>query len=164
MASYSFVTEWRLEAPIERVFELLHDTTAWPDWWPAVKAVDEVRPPTDRSGVGRVLHYTFKGKLPFTLSFETTVDRVERPTVLGGRAHGELEGYGLWTLREEDGSTLVHYDWQIRTTRWWMNLLAPIAAGAFNSNHDFVMRDGMNGMCRRLGMAGGTCVWVAPSV
>jgi uncharacterized protein YndB with AHSA1/START domain len=160
MASYSIVTEWRLEAPIERVFELLHDANAWPDWWPAVTAVDEIRPPTDRTGAGRVLRYAFKGKLPYTLSFDMTVDRVERPTALGGRATGELDGYGLWTLREEDGATLVRYDWNIRTTRWWMNLLAPLAAGAFKSNHDYVMRTGMSGICRRLGSPGGTCAWI----
>src|SRR5262249_27318313 len=64
MASYAFVTEWRLDAPIERVYEAIHDTLAWPDWWPAVTKVEEIRPPTDRTGVGAVRRYTFKGKLP----------------------------------------------------------------------------------------------------
>jgi carbon monoxide dehydrogenase subunit G len=163
MASYSFVTEWRLEAPIERVFELLNDATAWPEWWPGVISIDEIRPPTDRNGVGRVLRSTFRGKLPFRLTFDMTVEEVVRPTSLAGRARGELDGVGRWTLSQEGSDTLVRYDWNIRTTRWWMNLLAPMAAGAFKSNHDYIMRNGMSGICRRLGVASGSCVWVAGS-
>ena len=129
MADYSFVTEWRLDAPIERVYEAIHDSLAWPDWWPAVKAVEEIRPPRERSGIGSVRRYTFKGSLPYTLSFDLAVERIDRPNVLAGRASGELEGTGVWTLREEGGQTVARYDWNIRTTRWWMNLLAPLAQG-----------------------------------
>jgi uncharacterized protein YndB with AHSA1/START domain len=128
MADYSFVTVWRLEAPIERVYQAIHDSLAWPDWWPAVKSVEEVRPATDRGGIGTVRRYTFKGSLPYTLSFDMTVERVEPPTVLAGRATGELDGTGVWTIHEEDGVTFARYDWNVRTTRWWMNLVAPIRA------------------------------------
>jgi hypothetical protein len=141
----------RLDAPIDRVYEVISNSLAWPDWWPAVVAVDEIRPPTERSGVGQVFHFTFKGKLPYTLSFDTTVDRIERPARLGGQARGELEGRGDWTLREEDGMTVARYDWNIRTTRWWMNLLAPVAGGLFKDNHDFVMESGATGIRARLG-------------
>jgi hypothetical protein len=160
VAQYSFVTEWRLDAPVDRVYELIHDTLAWPGWWPAVKSVDEIRPARERSGIGSVRRYTFKGRLPYTLTFDLEVDRIERPTTLGGRASGELDGTGVWTLREEGGTTVVRYDWNIRTTRWWMNLLAPLAGGVFKSNHDFVMQSGAAGICRRLGGVSGTCSWV----
>jgi hypothetical protein len=42
-----------------------------------------------------------------------------------------MEGTGRWTLAPAEGGTLVRYDWDIRTTRWWMNLLAPVARPAF---------------------------------
>jgi len=160
MADYSFVTEWRLEAPIERVYEALHDSLAWPDWWPAVKAVEEIRPATGPGGIGNVRRYTFKGKLPYTLTFDMIVERAERPTALAGRASGELDGTGVWTLRDDGGVTHARYDWSIRTTRWWMNLLAPLARGAFRSNHDFVMQSGAKGICGLLGGVSGTCRWI----
>jgi hypothetical protein len=152
VASYAFRTEWHVPAPIDRVFELLHDSLAWPEWWPAVTAVEQMRPATGGATVGSVLRYTFKGKLPYTLTFDMLVDRDEPPTSIGGRASGELEGTGLWTLREEGGVTIARYDWNIRTTAWWMNLLAPLAGGAFRSNHDYVMRSGAEGIGRRLGV------------
>jgi uncharacterized protein YndB with AHSA1/START domain len=160
MADYSFVTEWHLDAPIDRVYEAIHDSLAWPDWWTAVKAVEEVRPAKERNGIGMVRRYTFKGSLPYTLSFDMEVERVERPTTLAGRATGELVGTGVWTLREEDGGTVARYDWNIRTTRWWMNLLAPLARGVFKANHDIVMRSGAKGICGLLGGVNGTCAWV----
>jgi hypothetical protein len=69
----------------------------------------------------------------------------------------------LWALHEDGRATLVRYDWNIRTNRWWMNVLAPLAGGLFKSNHDFVMRSGAEGICRRLGGVNGTCAWVEGS-
>ena len=79
-----------------------------------------------------------------------------------------------WTLTREDGGTLVRYNWDVRTTRWWMNLLAPIARPAFNWNHDQLMLDGGRSLARRLGVelqlpaqprrAAGATRWVVPAV
>ena len=117
MASYSFVTEWRLDAPIERVYEAIHDSLAWPDWWPAVKAVEEIRPATDRSGIGSVRRYTFKGSLPYTLSFDLAVERIERPDVLAGRARASSTGRASGRSARTGGQTVARYDWNIRTTQ-----------------------------------------------
>ena len=97
--------------------------------------------------------YVFKGKLPYTLAFDLRVDTIEPPTKLGGTASGELAGTGLWTLTEDaPGLTTVRYDWNVRTTRWWMNLLAPLAGGVFKSNHDYVMSGGLEGLTKLLGV------------
>ncbi len=53
---------------------------------------------------------------------------------------GELEGVGRWRLYEQDGVTAVLYEWNVRTTKAWMNLLAPLLRPAFEWNHDWVMR------------------------
>ena len=152
MTDYAFVTTWRLEAPIEDVFALIHDSLEWPDWWAAVSAVSEVATSPGPSGVGNVRRYTFRGALPYSLSFDLEVTRVERPNLLAGEASGELEGTGVWTLDELAGATIVRYDWTVRTTRWWMNLLAPIAGPIFRANHDRVMRSGLEGIQHRLGV------------
>lgn len=58
--------------------------------------------------------------------------RVQPPSRLEAEATGELEGVGRWTLTSADGGTLVGYTWDIRTTQWWMSLLAPVARPAFS--------------------------------
>jgi polyketide cyclase/dehydrase/lipid transport protein len=162
MASYAFVTLWRLEAPIEPVYDAIADSLRWPEWWPTVTAVEQIRDGDPETGVGNVRRYTFKGSLPYTLSFDLEVERLERPTSLAGRARGELEGTGVWTLSEEPGGvTVARYDWNVRTTRWWMNLLAPLARPVFKANHDNVMNAGAKGICSLLGGVNGTCAWVS---
>ncbi len=162
MADYSFVTIWRHRAPIEAVYDAISDSLHWPEWWPTVTAVEEVVAGDPDSGVGNIRRYTFKGSLPYTLSFDLAVTGTRRPSMLAGSATGELEGTGVWTLTEEaDGITVARYDWNVRTTRWWMNLLAPIARPLFKSNHDLVMRAGAAGLCTRLGGVSGTCAWLS---
>jgi hypothetical protein len=68
-----------------------------------------------------------------------------------GEATGELEGTGHWRLFEQDGVTAVTYEWDVRTTKPWMNLLGPVAKPVFEYNHDLVMRWGGEGLAQRLG-------------
>ncbi len=67
---------------------------------------------------------------------------------------GELAGIGRWRLFEQDGEvpvTAVVYEWNVSTTKPWMNLLAPIARPLFEWNHDWVMRNGGAGLAKLLG-------------
>ncbi len=114
--------------------------------------VDQLDPGDDR-GVGRRQHLVFTTRLPYRLGFDIRVRRVEPPSLLEADATGELEGVGRWTLAPDDGGTLVRYTWDVRTTRWWMSLAAPVARPAFIWNHDALMREGGRGLARWLGAA-----------
>ncbi|HYY78098.1 MAG TPA: SRPBCC family protein [Actinomycetes bacterium] len=152
MAAYHFVSRWRIQAPIERVWEEIFHAERWPSWWKYVDRVDELEPGA-ADGVGRRQHLLFKTRLPYKVAFDVRATRVRPPSALEAEATGELEGTGRWTLVPDDGGTLVRYDWDVRTTRWWMNLLAPIARPAFRWNHDQLMREGGESLARRLGAA-----------
>ena len=102
-------------------------------------------------GVGRRQHLLFRTRLPYKVGFEVRATRVQPPSTLEADATGELEGTGRWMLTPDDGGTLVRYNWDVRTTRWWMNLLAPVARPAFRWNHDELMREGGESLARRLG-------------
>jgi uncharacterized protein YndB with AHSA1/START domain len=161
VADYSFVTVWRIEAPIDAVYEAISESLRWPEWWPTVTAVVELAEGNRETGVGNVRRYTFKGMLPYSLAFDLEVTELARPRTLAGRARGELEGTGVWTLTEDTAATIARYDWNVRTTRWWMNVLAPLARPIFKANHDYVMRAGASGLGRLLGSPSATCDWVA---
>lgn len=150
MARYRFVTRWTVDAPPDRVFEVLTRVDEWPVWWRGVRGVEQVRAGDER-GVGTVHRFTFRSRLPYSLAFDVRTTRVEAPLLLVGAASGELEGIGTWTLRDGDGRTHLEYVWEVRTTRWWMNALAPLARRAFTWNHDLVMDWGRAGLARRLG-------------
>jgi uncharacterized protein YndB with AHSA1/START domain len=149
VGQYEFLTTWCLDAPIDRVFDVLRDSRGYPRWWKGVTGVVALAD-GDPDGVGEVNRFTWRSVLPYELSFETRVTRVERPHLLEGTATGELEGTGTWRLYEGRGTAAV-YEWRVRTTRAWMNVLGPVARPVFAWNHDVVMRQGADGLARELG-------------
>ena len=149
MARYEFLTTWCIDAPIEAVFDVLNDAAGYPRWWKGVQSV-EVLEPGDKTTGGELARFSWRSVLPYTLSFDLRATRVERPYLIEGHASGELEGVGTWRLYEGPGTAIV-YDWRVRTTKRWMNLVGPLARPAFSWNHDIVMRQGGKGLAAELG-------------
>jgi Polyketide cyclase / dehydrase and lipid transport len=157
MPEYRFLTTWLLDAPCESVWDTIHDQKGWPSWWKGVVEVVELDP-GDENGLGSRARMTWRSFLPYNLVFETHTTRVERPYLMEGEVDGELAGVGRWRLFERDRTTAVIYEWNVRTTRLWMNLLAPIGRPIFAWNHNWVMARGGEGLARRL-----DCHFVASS-
>ncbi len=113
MAEYAFLTTWLLESPRAPVWEAIHDQERWPSWWRGVEEASELRA-GDGDGLGSVSRMVWKSLLPYRVSFDVTTTRIEYPTMMEGRAVGELEGVGRWRLYEQDGVTAVLYEWNVR--------------------------------------------------
>ena len=150
MAEYRFLTTWLLEAERDRVWDAIHESERWPEWWEGVLEAEKLEE-GDEAGVGDYCRYVWKSKLPYRLEFFVRTTRADRPRLLEGDAIGELAGTGRWRLFEQDGVTAVLYEWDVHTTRSWMNVLAPVARPVFATNHDHVMRNGGRGLSRLLG-------------
>ncbi|MDQ1686908.1 MAG: hypothetical protein QOC82_3645 [Frankiaceae bacterium] len=150
MATYSFLTTWCLDAPIEPVWDLISSSEHYPEWWKGVRSVTELEPGGE-NGVGALSRFEWRSKLPYSLEFDLRVTRSEPPYLLEAHASGELEGVGVWRLYSNETGTAVIYSWDVSTTRGWMNRLAPVARPAFAWNHDYVMRQGAIGLSTRLG-------------
>jgi len=150
MAEYAFLTTWLLESPRQPVWEAIHDQARWPRWWRGVEVAEELRP-GENGDVGTVARMVWRSLLPYRVEFEVTTTRVEYPHLLEGHAVGELEGIGRWRLYEQDGVTAVLYEWNVKTTKPWMNLMAPLLRPAFEWNHDWVMARGGEGIAELLG-------------
>jgi hypothetical protein len=149
MATYNFVTIWDISAPIECVWNEIHRSELWPVWWKGVESVVELQA-GDENGIGSLRRYTWKSRLPYRLTFDMRTTRVEPLSIIEGVAAGELEGRGTWRLSDNRAGTLVRYDWEVRTSKLWMNLLAPVARPLFKWNHDVIMRWGADGLRKRL--------------
>jgi hypothetical protein len=149
MAEYRFSTLWYLEAPVEAVWDAIYHSHRWPIWWRGVEQVLDLVAGDD-NGLGAVQRYTWKSVLPYRLTFDMRITRIEPLVCLEGTASGEVEGCGCWRFEHEGVLTIVRYDWQVRTTKRWMNLLAPVAQPLFKWNHDAVMSAGGQGLARLL--------------
>lgn len=150
MADYRFLTTWILDAPIERVWDAIYAVEHWPEWWRGVERVTELRH-GEGNGEGTVYRHVWRSKIPYAVRFDATVTRVERPHLIEARAEGELEGTGTFRLFESPRGTAVTYDWAVRTTKEWMNVVAPVGRPLFAWNHHAVMKNGGVGLARRLG-------------
>jgi uncharacterized protein YndB with AHSA1/START domain len=149
MAQYEFVTLWNFKAPQEEVWDLIFHSEQWPEWWPGVEKVERIKD-GNANHVGAIHRYTWKSKLPYRLIFEMETARVEPPSLIEGRAIGELQGQGRWQLSNDGETTTVRYDWNVETTKAWMNYLALIARPVFKWNHDVVMGWGREGLMKKL--------------
>ena len=150
MAEYAFLTVWRVAAPRDAVFDVLHASERWPDWWDGVESVEKLED-GDGEGRGSLGRYRWRSAMRYRLEFEMRITRVDRPQRMDGAAVGELTGSGSWRLYEDDGATTVLFEWRVQTTRWWMNALTPIARPVFSWNHNRLMQAGGRGLARHLG-------------
>lgn len=150
MSDYEFVTVWEFDAPLEKVWDIIENADAWPEWWRGVVCVTEIAA-GDANGVGSIRRTVWKSALPYKISFDSEVLRVEKHKLIEARAFGELDGIGVWRFEAlAEYRTRLRYDWTVKTTKAWMNLLAPVARPFFRWNHDTIMRWGEEGLKRRL--------------
>jgi uncharacterized protein YndB with AHSA1/START domain len=149
MGRYVLASDWHLDAPIERVWNALYDVASWPKWWRYVIEVSELGC-GDAAGIGAVRRFTWGSALPYQLSFTMRTTVMERPTVMEAIAEGELNGVGRWTLQPQGTATRVRYDWEVSTSRSWMNVMAPVLGPMFRWNHGQVMAAGAQGLAQYL--------------
>ncbi len=147
---YRFLTTWLLEAAREPIWDAIHDQRAWPSWWRGVESVVELDP-GDELGVGSHSRLTWRSRLPYDLVFEARTHAVSKPHLIEAEAFGELTGIGRWRLFEQHGVTAVLYEWNVATSKPWMNALSPLLRPVFEWNHDWVMRNGATGIAELLG-------------
>ena len=132
---------------------MLADCVAWPDWWRGVESVEELDP-GDARRVGSAYRVSWRAPLVgYRVAFDFHVEEVDEPARMAGqRRAAALNGRGVWRLFEQDGVCAVTFDWEVRTTRAWMNVLAPVARPLFAAGHDRLMERGGQDLARRMGV------------
>jgi hypothetical protein len=148
MTDYHFVSTWRLQAPIEQVWDEIFHTERWPSCWKYVHRVDQLDPGTPTDSADASTWSSPPGCPTGSASTSRCATSSHpppwRPSPPGAGGRRALD------LTPVDGGTLVRYDWDVRTTKWWINLAAPVARPALVWNHDALMREAAEGLARRL--------------
>lgn len=149
MAEYRLLTIWRIEAPLREVYAAIHNSMHWPEWWPSVRKVENIAD-GDGNGINSIRRYAWQGKLPYRVVFDVRATRIEALVAIEGTARGDLEGHGHWRFSRQGKISVVHYEWHVRSKRWWMNLVAPVARSMFIHNHTQIMDQGGKALARLL--------------
>lgn len=89
-----------IDAPLQRVWQLLTDISSWPDWQPDITAAASGRP----LRTADTFRWTTAG-----LDIESTVYLLESPRriIWGGTVH-EITGIHLWTFDVVGSAVHVH--------------------------------------------------------
>jgi hypothetical protein len=140
---YHFTTRWRFEAPPERIFEVLAQPLEFPRWWGSVYLRAE------RIGDAKVRFVT-KGKLPYTLRWDSEAIASRPPGYLEIRATGDFEGRGIWVLEREGSYTHVAFDWKLTAQKPLLRYFSFLLKPVFQWNHRWAMEQGKRGMEREL--------------
>ena len=149
MAEYHLQTIWRIKAPLEKVYDAILNSLAWPEWWPSVEKVEQTAC-GDADGISSIRRYSWRGELPYSLILDVRATGIQKLVAIEGEATGDLEGIGRWHFSRKGLITTVHFDWHVHSTKWWMNLVAPVARALFIRNHSLIMTQGGERLARRL--------------
>lgn len=149
MPRYTVLTEWQIDAPVDRVWDALLDARAWPAWWPGIRSVEQVAA-GDPSGVGMTLRQRWRSLLPYTMTLDVEIRSIERHRLLDGRASGDMAGTCRWTFEPAGGHTTVRFLVDVEPTRAWMRIPLPFAREVFAANVGAIMAQGRRGLGRLL--------------
>jgi hypothetical protein len=140
---YHFITHWRVQAPINEVFDILADGPDLVRWWPSVYLdVQELEPGDAETAVGKIISLYTKGWLPYTLRWQFRITESNKPYGFSLEAWGDFAGRGIWTLEQDGDWTNVTYDWKIRADKPLLRTFSPLLKPLFSANHHWAMQKG----------------------
>ena len=84
-----------IESANGQVWEAIYNSLEWPEWWQGVHEVIEIKK-NDFNGINGIRKYTWKGFLPYKLTFTMRLAENEYLKHMTGIAFGELEGKSEW--------------------------------------------------------------------
>ncbi len=147
---YQFLTEWKVNAPSELIYEILKESRDYPRWWPDVYLEAEFQPSGRQDHIGDRVKLLTKGWLPYRLRWTAEVLRLEPPHQIEITASGDFIGAGVWHIRPDGNGSHVTFDWRIRADKPLLRWLSPVFKPIFKLNHQWAMSKGFESLCREV--------------
>jgi uncharacterized protein YndB with AHSA1/START domain len=148
--NYQFMTEWKIDAPREVLYEILRDGKDYPQWWPAVYLEAHHTPSGRADKLGDRVRFLTRGRLPYRLSWTAEVVRFEPPELIEIKATGDFDGRGIWRLASGKESTLITFDWRLRADKPLLKWLSPVLKPVFRWNHKWAMDRGIESLIKEV--------------
>ena len=76
---YQFITHWRVKGSAEDVYHVVVDAQGYLRWWPQLYLGVTLVAPPGKDGLGGAFDLHTRGKLPYTLRWQTTVSETHYP-------------------------------------------------------------------------------------
>jgi hypothetical protein len=143
---FRFSRSFTLEAPRQRVHDVLVDLEFYSDWWPQVRGVGKLD--DDRALV------VCRSVLPYDLELELTA-RSRALDVLEVGIDGPIRGWARYHLDEVPtaagpGATSLRFEQEVRAEAWTMVLASYVVRPLLVWNHHRMMRGAEQGLRAKL--------------
>ncbi len=126
MENYHFETSWRIEAPIEQLWQAIGEVDGWHEWAPEIKR-SYIEGPERVLKPGSRVECELYSPLPYHPRVDLEATEVAAPYKLAFHATGDMEGNGCWHFEEDGDETIVSYEWNLHPTGPLFNALSKIS-------------------------------------
>jgi hypothetical protein len=150
MASYHFITHWKVKATCAEVSDIIGDATALSAWWPSVYLDVKELQPGGENNVGRKIDLYTKGWLPYTLRWQFTVTENRKPYGFTIVASGDFEGRGIWIFEEDKEYCNITFDWMLYAEKPLLKYFSFMMRPIFEANHKWAMNKGVESLLLEL--------------
>ncbi len=148
MGKYQFTHSWRLQTTAQAVWERISDFEAIEDWEGVTfqKVYHHGHP----HGVGDHYRMHIRTRFGYRLTFQFSIVEKQECALIRLEATGDLHGYGIFRLEQCGDCTVLHYYWEVQTTKPWMKWCEPWLRPFFIWNHNQVIYRGIQGLTQHL--------------
>lgn len=129
--------DWRFDAPLTEVWNALAAVDAYPSWWPWLRRFDATS-----LTEGQVWRCTVKPPLPYSLTFDLTLDSVVDQHSIKATLSGDLCGTARIDLEPADEATRLQLTSSIEARRRPVAMLERLAGPIARWGHDWVLDTG----------------------
>jgi|GEM_PF-1801672 len=147
-------SEWEINAPVERVFEMLLDTRNYAEWWPEMAGrTNTGAPAINASTVAQCVAPLPISFLPFSPALHMTIrfPQIERNQRIRARLTGDVTGIVEWVLAPQDRGVILKNNTRLRLTRPLLNLaVLALPESAWRANLESMLREARAGLRRAL--------------
>jgi len=142
---YDFQSVWDLDAPLATVWAALSQTPfSWDQWWPQLTDVQNMQLQPGLSG--STFSCYWRAPIGYKLKSDIAIGTIKPLKSVQLYSRGDLSGTVTCRLSNRGGRTHIAIDWQVQTTKNWMNALVPILRPVFIQSHHAVMKSGERGL------------------
>lgn len=146
-------SEWELDAPAERVFDLLLEKRSYAGWWPTVAGRSTTDGPRlSASTVVQCVARLPVGFIPLpALHFTARFPQIERSQRIRARLTGDVTGVAEWVLVPQGQGVLLKSNIRLRLTHPLANLAAlALPEAAWRANLEGMLLEARVGLRRAL--------------
>ena len=151
MGSYYFKTTHSFQEKADILWNTVIDVQSWPSIW---KEFKEIKFAGNEETIKQksIIHCKVKSLLPIIISFSVEIIEIENLNYIAIISRGDFVGSGKWILTEKETFTESSFEWRVRTTNSFINLInnLPFGRKLLEYNHNRIMKKGQNALIRKL--------------